>query len=167
MKKILFLVALTVMPMLLFGQEKIGYINSSEVMMLMPELDQVEKDMAKYNKEKEDYLKTMYDEMQAKYEKYEKERETMSESMRKVTEQDLQSMGERFQTAQTTFQQEAQAEQQKLLKPLQEKLQNAINAVGKKQSFLYIIDTTSGALVYKSDKMVDVTSAVKKELGII
>ena len=37
----------------------------------------------------------------------------------------------------------------------------------KKNNLYFVFDLASGGVVYKSDKAVDVTSMVKKELGIL
>ena len=55
-KKLLLVLAL-VMPFMLSAQEiKMGYINSQEVLMLMPELNEVEKQMADFNEKNQKYL---------------------------------------------------------------------------------------------------------------
>ncbi len=167
MKKVLFFAMLAMLPMLVMGQDKFGYVNSYELMMQMPEINQIEKDMVEFNKKNQDYLQTMQAELQDKAAKYEQEKETLSESMKKVKEEELQSMYDRIQNAYASFQQEAQQEQEKKLQPVKERLQAAIDSVGKKQNLLFVFDLSSGALLYKSDKAVDITAAVKKELGVL
>lgn len=166
-KKLLLVLAL-VMPFILSAQEvKMGYVNSQEVLMLMPELSDVEKQMADFNEKNQKYLQDMQKEIEDKMAKFEKEKDTMTEAIRKVQEEDLQLLYQRYQTAQQTIYQEYQQQQQKLIQPLQEKLQKAIESVGKKQGLYFVFDMASGALLYKCDKAVDVTPAVKKELGIL
>lgn len=169
MKKLFFAVLAIVMmaPMMMNAQDKMGYINSYEVMMLMPEVSQVETQLAEFNKTNQTYLETMYKEMQEKAAKYEEEKATLSESIKKLKEEELQSMYERFQTAQQGFQTEAQAKQAELLKPLQDKLQAAIDAVAKKQGLVFVFDTSAGGILYKGEKAVDITAQVKKELSIL
>lgn len=169
MKKVFFAVLAIAMmaPMMMKAQDKMGYINSYEVMTLMPEVSQVESAMAEFNKANQTYLETMYKEMQEKAAKYEEEKATLSESIRKIKEEELQSMYDRFQTAQQGFQADAQKKQQELLKPLQDKLQAAIDTVAKKQGLVFVFDLSAGGVVYKGEKAVDITSAVKKELSIL
>ena len=165
-KKLLLVLAL-VMPFMLSAQEiKMGYINSQEVLMLMPELNEVEKQMADFNEKNQKYLQEMQKEIEAKMAKFEQEKDNMTEAIRKVQEEDLQLLYQRYQTAQQTIYQEYQ-QQQKLIQPLQDKLKNAIETVGKKQGLYFVFDMAAGAVIYKCDKAVDVTPAVKKELGIL
>ena len=166
-KKLLLVLAL-VMPFMLSAQEiKMGYINSQEVLMLMPELNEVEKQMADFNEKNQKYLQEMQKEIEAKMAKFEQEKDNMTEVIRKVQEEDLQLLYQRYQTAQQTIYQEYQQQQQKLIQPLQDKLKNAIETVGKKQGLYFVFDMAAGAVIYKCDKAVDVTPAVKKELGIL
>ena len=114
-KKLLLVLAL-VMPFILSAQEvKMGYVNSQEVLMLMPELSDVEKQMADFNEKNQKYLQDMQKEIEDKMAKFEKEKDTMTDAIRKVQEEDLQLLYQRYQTAQQTIYQEYQQQQQKLI----------------------------------------------------
>lgn len=168
MKKGFLFLALVALPFLAFGQElKFGYINAQEVMMAMPEIGEIEKQLAEFNAQNTKYMQDMEKEIQDKAAKYEKERATLSESIRKVQEEDLQGLYQRYQNAQQTLYTEMQTKQQDLLKPVQDKLRLAIEAVGKKNNFFFIFNMDEGGILYKAEKAIDVTPLVKKELGII
>ena len=113
------------------------------------------------------YLQDMEKEIQDKYVKYEQEKDNMTEAIRKVQEEELMGLQQRFQTTYQALQQEAQKKQAELLKPLQDKLMAAIESVSKKQGLTMVYDMMSGAILYKSDAAIDITPAVKKELGIL
>lgn len=167
-KRIVIAAVIALFPVLAMSQEiKLGYINSQEVLMLMPEVDGVEKQMAEFTEKNTKYLQDMQKEIQDKAARYEQEKAAMTDAIRRVQEEELQGLYERFQTAQQTLYQEAQAYQAKLIEPLQTKLRNAIEAIGKRQNLMFVYDMASGAVIYKSDKAVDITPAVKKELGIL
>ena len=46
------------------------------------------------------------------------------------------------------------------------KLDEAIKQVGEQNGFTYIIDNTAGIIAYKSSAAIDVSSMVRKVLGI-
>lgn len=165
----IFMAVLALLPILANAEEaKFGYINSYEVMMAMPEIAKIEEYMADYNKKNQEYLQTMYTELQSKAAKYEEDKPTLSETMRKVREEEVQTMYERFQNAQSSFQEDAQKEQASKLEPIRQKLQDAINAVGKSLGLMFVFDTSAGSpVLYKSEKAVDITSQVKKNLGML
>ena len=167
-KKITLILMVALLPVFAAAQTvKLGYINSQEVMMMMPEVNDVEKQLAEFNEKNMKYLQDMEKEIQDKYAKYEQEKDNMTEAIRKVQEEELMGLQQRFQTTYQALQQEAQKKQAELLKPLQDKLMAAIESVSKKQGLTMVYDMMSGAIVYKSETAIDITPAVKKELGIL
>ena len=168
MKKLTLFVAILAMSPLLGAQNiKLGYINAQEVMMLMPEISQIEKEMADYTAKSQQYMQDMQKEIQEKAAKYEQQADSLTDAIRKVKEQELQTLYQRYQSAQETLYSETQNKQQKRLEPVQTKVKNAITTVAKKGGFTYIFDTGTGAVLYKSDQAIDITAQVKKELGIL
>lgn len=65
-------------------------------------------------------------------------------------------------------QKEAQELYQKLVGPVNQKIQDAIKSVGDENGFTYILDiaTPSSPIVYVSDSAIDATKMVKTKLGI-
>ena len=167
-KKITLILMVALLPLFATAQTvKLGYINSQEVMMMMPEVNDVEKQLADFNEKNMKYLQDMEKEIQDKYAKYEQEKDNMTDAIRKVQEEELMGLQQRLQTTYQALQQEAQKKQTELLKPLQDKLMVAIESVSKKQGLTMVYDMMSGAIVYKSETAIDITPAVKKELGIL
>ena len=168
LKKITLFFVAAVMPLIAMAQTvKLGYINSQEVMMMMPEVNDVEKQLAEFNEKNMKYLQDMEKEIQDKYAKYEQEKNNMTDAIRRVQEEELMGLQQRLQTTYQALQQEAQKKQTELIQPLQEKLRIAIESVSKKQGLTMVYDMMSGAILYKSDAAIDITPAVKKELGIL
>ena len=168
LKKITLILMVALLPLFATAQTvKLGYINSQEVMMMMPEVNDVEKQLADFNEKNMKYLQDMEKEIQDKFAKYEQEKENMTDAIRKVQEEELMGLQQRLQTTYQALQQEAQKKQAELIQPLQEKLRLAIETVSKKQGLTMVYDMMSGAILYKSDAAIDITPAVKKELGIL
>lgn len=168
MKKLaLILVAAIFLPMTMMAEDfKFGSINAEEVMMLLPEMNDYEKAMTKETEDNKKYLQRLEDEMKQAYEKYQKEKPSMTESIAKMEEEKLVEMQQRAQTAYQTIQTSLQQKQKELLAPMQKKVKDAIDVVGKKNGFTFIFQV-GGDILYKSEKVVDVTPLVKKELGIL
>ena len=168
LKKITLILVATILPLIAMAQTvKLGYINSQEVMMMMPEVNDVEKQLAEFNEKNMKYLQDMEKEIQDKYVKYEQEKDNMTDAIRRVQEEELMGLQQRLQTTYQALQQETQKKQAELIQPLQEKLRNAIESVSKKQGLTMVYDMMSGAILYKSEAAIDITPAVKKELGIL
>jgi Outer membrane protein (OmpH-like). len=109
MKKLLMLLAIVALPFLANAQTvKLGYVNAQEIFNLMPELDSIEKEMTDYNAKNMEYMQAMEKELSDKAEKYEAEKDKMSEAIRKVTEEELQALYQRYQAAYQTLSVESQ-----------------------------------------------------------
>ncbi|MDR3328213.1 MAG: OmpH family outer membrane protein [Prevotellaceae bacterium] len=167
MKKIVLLVSMMAMPFLMFSQElKFGYVNAAQILETMPEISDVEKQMADYNAQNTKYLQDMETEIQSEQKKYEQMGETVSDIVRGDQEEKVRSLYQRYQNTLRTIQATSQDKQAALLKPIQEKLLKAIETVSKKNNFFMVFNMDDGNILYKSDKAIDLTALVKKELGI-
>ena len=78
--------------------------------------------------------------------------------------QDMQDMDERAKQFMATAQQDLQRQQAQLMQPIQEKLINAIKAVGAENGFTMIFPV--GQALFESADVVDVTDLVRTKLGI-
>ena len=165
LKKILIAVLFLMPTAFISAQEiKLGYVNATEIMMMMPEISDYEKQMADFNEQNKKFLEDMQKEINDKYLKLEQEKATLRQSILSVREQEIIEMQRRLETTYQTLMSEGEKKQQELIKPIQEKLLAAIEAVGKKNNFLYIF--TQETILFKSDKAINVAPLVKKELGL-
>jgi len=162
MKKITLVVALVVCMSATFAQ-KYGHVNSTEIMKALPGIDSVEIKLMDFHKNMQIIYENMVSELQTKKEKLDKEAGTMTSSVRKLREDELIALQNRIQEFSMNAQDDVEEQQQILLAPFQEKLQNAINDVAKENKYSYIFDVNM--LLYY-DGGDDVTPLVKKKLGI-
>ena len=164
MKKLIVLLFM-LLPIGAFSQEvKIAVVNFGEVFNMMPELDEAETKFATFRAQYENDLKALNDEYTVKYEEYMKTQETLPENLKLRRQQDLNAIQERFQNLMALFQEDSEKEQAKLMTPIQEKLQKAIEAVGQEQGYTVVIPTT--ALLYVGNAAIDATPLVKAKLGL-
>ena len=162
MKKILILMALA-MPMLA-GAQKFGYVNTSELFSLMPEVKTAQARMDSLYKQYEDMMNVMQEEFKKKYAEYEQKRSTMTEAMQQIQEEELYSLQQRIATFNQTAQSEVEQKRTEMLAPIHERMSKAIQAVGEREGFTYIFD--SAGLVYTAPSATSIMESVKKELGI-
>ncbi len=172
MKRFLFIVltiALIIPSTQIFAQKselKFGHVNVQEIMSMMPERDSARQELQEYNQMLQQEMQAMQQEYQRKLQNYQENVENYSESIRQSKEQELSDMQRRIQEFQSTAQQDFQQKQAEILQPIMQKIENAIKRVGQRNNFIYIFDTSAGAVVYKSEQSKDVTAMVKQELGI-
>ena len=160
------LVALFMMSGIASAQVKIAHVNTAEVLDAMPDKSKAEKKLETYYNELQEQLKTMYTEYQNKLQDYQANAETMSNLVKQSKEKELVDLESRITAFQGNAESEFENKRAELLAPLLEKIQNAINTVGKEKGLTYIIDIATGTAVYIGTDAVDVTKDVKAKLGI-
>ena len=171
MKRVILLLAVTLMTgVFTTGQAqskgKLGHIDSSKLLSLMPEREKAQNELQNYSKQLEDQLTAMQTELQNKYNDYLAKKDSLSDILVQTKEKELQDLQTRIQNFQTSAQQDLQKKQQELLQPVIEKAKNAINKVAKEKGYSYVFDTSVGALLYWPEDSDDLLPLVKKELGL-
>lgn len=78
--------------------------------------------------------------------------------------QDIQQQEQKMQQFHSTAMQDLQRQQAALMAPIQEKIQSAIQAVGKENNLTFIFE--SNVPLYVGTDVTDVTSMVRTKLGI-
>lgn len=145
---------------------KFGHIDLQALIQIMPERAEAEKKFTAYQKELEDALGTMQKEAQTKYVDFLAKKDSLTETVRKMKEDELNSMSERIQTYQQNAQQQLQAKQAELLKPVFDKADKAVKEVGTEKGLVYVFDMSSRVILYNSKESVDILPFVKTKLGI-
>ncbi len=144
---------------------KLGYINSNELMEIMPGRDTA---MAQLQKDVEDAqaeLEAMGKEYETKVNEYMAKRDQLSELIRKTKESDLQAMSARIEEFRSNAKGLLEKRQEELLKPIVDRAKAAIEEVGKENGYTYIFDAGVGAILYSQDSD-DIMPLVKKKLGL-
>ncbi len=151
-----------------FGQNlKFGIINTQEVISKMPERDSAEAKLMKLRNELGSQIEALQVELNQKYQAYAQGREKMADLVRQNKEKEIQDLQQRIQEYGQNAESELGKQQSALLKPIVEKITDAIKAVGKANGFAYIFDTAVPSLAYYDSAMaVDVLPLVIKQLGI-
>lgn len=149
-----------------FGQQKIGHINSRELLSLMPESDSAQKKLEEVAKQNQLAYEEMTVEFNKKLEEYQQNFETYTDLVKATKEADLQDMQRKIEVFQQTMQEDMRREEMKLMQPIQEKAVNAVNEVAEEQGYTYIIDSGLGVIVYTGDDASDILPLVKAKLGL-
>ncbi len=155
------------LPMLASAQApKFGTVNAESILEVMPERTTIEKSLSDASKTYEAEYKKLQDELQKKFTEYqalEKDANTpQTIKERRMTEMD--ELDQKAKQFLQTAQQDLQRQQAQLMKPVEEKIMNAIKAVGQENGFTMIFPF--GVSIYQSSDVIDVTPMVKTKLGI-
>ena len=168
MKKLL---GLTLLAVAVFGistasAQKFARINSQEVVLAMPELTEIQKNLEALEKDWAEQLEQIQVEFNNKLADFEKNQATMAASIKQMKQQELQQLQQRFGEIQQLAQQDMQKKQAELFEPVHKKAQEAINKIAKAAGYLAVFE--SATLVYFDEaQLVDIAPLVKKELGIV
>jgi outer membrane protein len=166
MKKLLVAIAfLTSMNYANAQTQKFGFINSMELISLMPETKAADTKLQGTAKGYEDQLKAMQKELETKYKAFQEGAATMTDAIKEVKQGELESLNQRLTSLQQSAQDKISKEKETLYGPILKKADNAIQETAKANGYSYIFDTNSNAILYgpPSD---NILALVAKSLGI-
>ncbi|MBR2318404.1 MAG: OmpH family outer membrane protein [Bacteroidaceae bacterium] len=166
MKKI-FVLLMFIVPMGMLAQQKFGYVNSAEIIQVMPEFDKAQKELVELQKMYEDEFNAMRGELEKKGAEFEKlQQDSVPENILKRRYEELMQLQERLQQyGQEVSTNLQQAEQEKMI-TIQKALRDALEAVGADGGFVCIFDLASGVPYISKTLCEDVTMKVRSKLGI-
>ena len=165
MKKFLILF-LMLAPMSLLAQ-KFGYVNSAEIIQVMPEYAKALKDVQALEKMYTDEFNSLRTEFEKKGTEFEKmQQDSVPENILKRRYEDLMQMQQRLQEYAGEIQQNLQKAEMEKMTEIQQKLQGALEAVGKEGSYVCVFDVAGGVPFINTTLCDDVSSKVKAKLGI-
>ncbi len=165
-KKVLLAIAL-ICPMLLSAQTlKIGLVDFGSVLQAMPETTAAQ-----------NQIKEVSDKYQAEYQKLGEEMNRLMEEYQKMAENELPAIKERKTRELSDYQQKIQAFEQNamndinkmqndLMGPIQQKIAQAVESVGREGNFSLIQIYDPQLVLYQAAPVEDVTPLVKAKLGV-
>ena len=164
---ILFTVCVLVSTTAFAQNLKFGHINSQELLAQLPDRASAQTEIEEYAKKLEDQQKSMEAELNNKYEEYLANRDTYTDLIKATKEKELQQIQQQITTFNQVAMQDLQQKEAELIKPIIDKVQKAIDEVGKENGFTYIFDLSNRTVVYHSPESVDISPLVKKKLGML
>ena len=145
---------------------KFGHIDLQALIQMMPERANAETQFNTFQADLEDVFGEMQKEYQQKLTDLQQLGDTASEVKRNAKVTELQDLQQRMQNYQSTAQQQLQQKQSELLKPVFDKADSIVSEVAKEKGVIYVFDTSSNVVLYKSNQSIDLLPLVKAKLGI-
>ncbi len=165
MKKTILLTLLSIFSINLIAQNKIGYIDSQELLMLMPERKKAEKEVQEFAKSLESQLASMTAEYQQSIQDYQSNESTYTDLVKQDKISEITNLEQRIQSFQQNAQESLQAKEQELLEPIISKARKAIEEVFQEGGFTYILDKSIGSILFAKESE-NILPLVKKKLGL-
>ena len=160
------LIVACVMALGVFGasaQTKIGYINTEDLIGLMPEAEKVDAELKEFQTSLAQQGQDMMRELGEKDSLFVRDSAKLTSSMKEIKRGELIQLYQRVQgwnqQAQDIYQQRAQ---EKII-PLKTKALDAITAAAKENGYAYVLDANSVLVGPPGDNILPL---VKKKLGI-
>lgn len=164
MKKLLYIIAgIFIMGTGTANAQKVGHVNSQEILFALPDYKKAEAEMKKFTEERMAEYEKMKAKLEAMISEYERIKPTASATELKIKEQDIISYQNDIANFEQTYQNSLEKRQQMYMEPLVKQVKDAIAKVAKAQGLNYILDINS--LLFM-DGGNDITEAVKKDLGL-
>lgn len=145
--------------------QKFGYVNTQEVVFGLPEVKTVEQNLQKLGEEFMLQIEEMQVEGNKKVDEYQKTEATLTESMKRLKQEEIQNIGQRIDELQTSARQELASKEEEFMAPLIEKVRTTIDSVMKAQGLAGVFEQQV-LIAIDNAQMVDLTPLVKKELGV-
>ena len=147
------------------AQNKFGYIDSNELLVLMPESQSMQTELQNYANGLESQLAAMQAEVEAKLTEFQQQEATMSDLVKQDKVRELESIQQRILEFQQNAQQALGNKEKELLTPIIEKARKAIEDVAEEGKYTYIFDASMGSLLYADDSE-NILPLVKEKLGL-
>jgi outer membrane protein len=147
--------------------QKIGHLNSQLLLSEMPEVRGAESNLEAFQAQLNKRFQKMIEDFQRKYQDL-STREQAGEIAPKKLEEETQKLREeeeKIQAFEADMQQKVMDRRQELLQPILDRINGIIESVSKELGYDYIIDQSSGTILFGDDKF-DITDIVREKLGM-
>ena len=166
MKKIALIAAAALLSLAASAQDiKIGYVDFTELMQLMPEMDSARVQIDAASLEAQETYQAMVEEYQSKAQQYEAKQSSWTPAIAQSKANELQQIMARIQEFEQAIQQGLAQLQNALQAPVYEKAQNAINEIAKAKGIAAVFEKSS-LLYIDPAQMVDLTPEARVKVGI-
>lgn len=163
MKKLLFVGAMALSMFTATAQNKIGYINTDELISTMPEAAKAQTELQEFQASLGQNYQDLNAELNAKDSSFIKDSARLSASMKEIKRKELVELYQRVQNYQQTSQEEYQAKANEKITPIRTKALDAISAVAKENGYTYVFNEDNLLVKPAGDNILQL---VKNKLGI-
>jgi outer membrane protein len=166
MKKILLTIVVSLAVILTTqSQSKFGYLNSNELLAMMPESLSMQEELQTYAKGLESQLTAMQAEYEKKVVEYQQNETTYTDIIKEDKIREIESIQQRVVEFQKNAQQSLSEKEAELFIPIREKAMKAIDEVAEEGKFTFIFDSGSGSFLYAAESE-NIINLVKSKLGL-
>lgn len=169
MKKIVVLCSLLLLAAVLPMQaQRFAYVDTEYILSKIPEYQTAQDQLNRLSEGWQKEIEALMNEAEQLYRKYETEKVMLSEAMQAQREEEIMRKEESAKQLQQKYfgrEGEMLRKQQELIKPIQDKVYQAVKDLSAADGYTIVFDTAGGANVLYANPKNDKSDAVLKKLG--
>ena len=167
MLKKLILALLVALPMSAAAQ-KFGIVRIDEVIPAMSEFTDMQKQITEASQKYEAEFQKLNEQLQKLYTDFQaiQNDTTTPETIKERRMQEIQDTAAKVEQFRQTATQDLERQQAQLMAPIQQRVNEAIQAVGKEGAYTFIFPNEPNLLLYQGSDVIDITPLVKSKLGL-
>jgi outer membrane protein len=162
--KILLISAFVYLTAFNASAQKIGYLNTNELLLQMKEVKQADSILTKFAEDLQKVYSDYVMEYQQKLGEYQQFAATWSEVKRESVETDLGNLQIRISDFEKKSNQDLENKKEELYNPILDNINAKIKQVGEENKFTTILEKNS--MLYTGTDAIDIMPMMKKKLGI-
>ncbi len=150
--------------------QKLGYVDTDYILKNIPEYQDAQTEIDDLSKLWQREIEEQYAEVDRLYKAYQTDAVLLPEELRKKREQEIVDFEKQVKALQRKrFGPEGDlfSKRQELIRPIQEKVFNAIEDIARKKNYGFIFDKAGGPVIMYVDPRNDISDEVLDQLGSI
>ena len=144
--------------------DKIAYINSIELLEVIPGKVAASRSISDLNQKYKDELAVMQNDYNNKYTDFLANQNKLAESIKLRRMQELYELEQNINRFMKVAQEDVESQEAQLIAPLKERLKEAVNQVGIEQGFTCIYDMANPAIAFITPNAIDANPMVRAKL---
>jgi outer membrane protein len=169
MKKLLFVFVLTCTVAVSSFAQRYAVIDSKYILSKMPEYTEAQQKLDQFSKMWQQEIDQKSAELDKMYKDYDAEKVMLSDDLKKKREDEIYNKQKELNDLQRQrfgYQGDLFKKREELIKPIQDKVYNAIQKLAAAKLYDFILDKSDGITVIFADPKLDKSDDVLKELGV-
>jgi outer membrane protein len=169
MKKLLFIAICLVLVSATVSAQRYAIIDTKYILDKMPEYKNADKTLSQISAQWQKEIDDKQGQLNQMYRNYDAEQYMLSDELKKKREDQLFNLEKEVRDLQKKrfgYEGDLFKERQKLVKPVQDRVYNAIQKVAVNRGYDFVLDKSEGITVIFADPKLDKSSEVLQELGI-
>ena len=150
--------------------QRFAYVDTEYILSQLPEYKSAQAQLDELSKTWQEEIDGMYAEIDKMYKEYQAEKVLLTKDMQTKRENEIiekEREVKAFQNAKFGYDGELFKKRQELVKPIQDKVYEAINKVAKDNGLDFIFDKSGAMLMLVSNPKFDRSDEVLSELGVV